>query len=265
MKKLLSMFLVLCMVLSAAACSAPANDVPVENKTEIIGEWMAPAINAAAVFNADGTGELSMGGTKPATWTYDAATDSYIVVADTTYNVKAGKVYDMPYILINDTEFYTVDDYNKARDHLHSSRCEDIANLTADMIKVTTDNSYTLMEGVSIHFTNISFAQSEGIDGVCVDYMIANESETIVGVNDLTLTVNAKYYLASKQAAFTGFASIPLIFAPIESGSGATESFTFNLDYQVAETVARDGMVIGALTFALNGQNYYIDLSFMGK
>lgn len=261
MKKFLSVILVFTMMLSIVACSA--QEAPVVYKTEIIGEWMAAAVNAAATFKEDGTGELSIGGKKQATWKYDPATDTYIVVADTTYTVTAGKVYGMPYISINGMDFFQLDDYDNARTNLHSTRCEDIVNLTSDMIQIKTDETYPLADGVYIHFTNIEFSEGENCDGLYIDYMIGNDTESNF-TSGLTLTLNAKYYLASKQQAFTGFASIPLA-SNVTAGSGITDSFEFSLDDKVAETVKRDGMVIGAIYFELNGQNYYIDLSFMGK
>lgn len=262
MKKLLSFVLVLVMMLSMAACAA-SEEAPVVYKTDIVGEWMAVAVNAAATFNEDGTGEVSIGGAKAATWKYDPATDTYIVLADTTYTVTAGKVYDMPYITINGMDFFQLDDYDNARTNLHSSRCEDIVNLTSEMTKVKNDETYPIADGVFIHFTACELKEKENCDSLKVDYMIGNDSENAFDTA-LTLTLTAKYYLADKQEAHTGFAMVDLA-SSISAGSGIVDSFEFDLNGKIAETVKRDGIVIGAVCFEINGQNYYIDLSFMGK
>lgn len=263
MKKLLSVILVICMMLAIAGCNNSEEAAPVVNKTDIVGEWMAPAINAAAIFNADGTGELSWNGKKEAVWNYVPETDNYNVVAGATYQVTFGKEYDMPYICINGVDFFKLDDYNNAYNLMIGKRFEDINNLTAEMTKVTTDDVYTLANGVTIQFHNIEFLETEENDGVYIEYMITNESETTL-TSGLTLTLNAKYYLASKQEAFTGFAS-EVLASSVPAGSGITDSFEFPLVSKVEETVSRDSMVIGAIFFEMNGQDYYIDLSFMGK
>ena len=257
MKKIISILMVLGMLLSFAACSD--SEETAVNKTDIVGEWMSPSVNASAVFKEDGTGELSLYGTHSATWKYDAKTDRYIVTADKTYNVIVGKEYSMPYMNIDGIDFYLFDDYDNAFTLMISKRCEDIANLTADMTEINVGKSYDFGNGITIIFSNIALSETAEDDGVMIDFMMLNEGETPYN-GDLSLTLNGKYYLAEEPAAISRTETFQLAQS-IDSCSGVSDSFRFSLVAKVADTVERYGMVIGAVYFEMNEQNYYIDLS----
>lgn len=260
MKKLLSAILVLALLCSLTSCSS-TQETPPENKTDIVGEWMSPSVNAAAVFYEDGTGELDYGGKHAAQWRYDPSTDEYMVTADTQYTVKAGKEYDMPYISIDGIDFYHPDDYDKAYTLLISRRCEDILELTAGKTQIKTGVNYDLANGVTIQFTGISVSKTAENDGLQLDYTVMNYRTDAVN-EPITLDLFAKFYLYDEHEAITMNQSFSL-FESIGAESGYSDSFRFSLLAKAEDTVSRYGMVIGALYFEMYGQTYYIDLAIM--
>lgn len=259
MKRLFCAVLALLLLCSLTACGQTENTPG--NKTDIVGEWMAPSINAAATFNEDGTGELSLYGNHTASWKYDSESDRYIVTADTTYTVFVGKEYDMDYMSLDGIDFYRPDDYDKAATLMISRRCEDIFELTAEMTQLKTDDAYDIANGVTIQFTGISVSKTAENDGLQLDYIITNDRTDAITA-PITLDMNCKCYLADEPDAVT--LTQPTTFLEsIDAESGYTGSVRFSLLAKVDDTVARYGMVIGAVYFEMYGQTYYVDLAIM--
>lgn len=70
MKKFMALLLVAVMVLAMAACGAPAEEANKDDGTWIIGNWSVG--NIKQIFNADGTGTVTMGNgiEMAADWTF---------------------------------------------------------------------------------------------------------------------------------------------------------------------------------------------------
>lgn len=258
MKKLLSLILSVSMLLCLVACSGEQEKQPA---VSIVGEWMAPSYNAAAVFNEDGTGELSLHGEYSVTWSVDTRTGKYVVYADETYYVTAGKEYEMPYLNIDGIDFYKMDDYDNAYNLLISRRCEDIVNLTSNMTKVNVGENYDLENGMSIQFTGISVSNTAENDGLQLDYLVVNHRAEAV-TEPVSLKLKAKCYLAEEAQAVEMEETFDL-FDSLDADSGHNGAFRFSLLAKVEETVNKYGMVIGAVYFEMYGKTYYIDLAVL--
>lgn len=251
MKKIITAILALCLCLGMAACKAEKED-----KKDIVGEWMAVSINAAAAFNEDGTGELNYGGTiQSVSWKYDPDTDRYIVAADQTWTVLVSKEYDMDYMSLQGVDFYRPDDYDKAYTLMLSRRFEDITNVTAEMTKIKLDTAYDLTNGVTIAFTQIS---KDG-DSLLLNYAVTNNRNETAS-EGLSAVLQGKYYLANHNSAVTSTTDFNFADS-VGAGDMATGSLKFSIAEDPQATIDAYGMVIGALYFEMYGQEYCIYLS----
>ena len=70
MKRIISLILVLVLALSLVACGAPKEEAPKITAEDVAGNWVLG--NVKQVFNADGTGVITMGNgiTMACDWTY---------------------------------------------------------------------------------------------------------------------------------------------------------------------------------------------------
>ena len=255
MKKIMALLLVLCMMLTFGACKK--NEEEIVMKTEIVGEWMAVSVNAAAVFNEDGTGVLEYNGKQDVTWKYDPEADNYIVTGDETYTVTAGKEYDMPYISINDIDFYQMDDYDKAYTLLLSRRLESTVYLTEGMTKIKLDTRYSLTENVLIEFTDISREMDGEI--LAVSYEITNHRSEVLN-EPICAEVFGSCYIADHPTAWSLYRNIEFEY-PIEPNETVSGVVTLCELTDVAQpTIDKFDMVIGAVYFQMYGQQYYVEL-----
>lgn len=255
MRRIISLLLILAIGGSLAACNKPAT----EYKTEIVGEWIAISVNAAAVFNSDGTGELTMNGKHEATWSYLPNTDRYVVEADKTYSALLSQEYGMQILTIDGVDFYRNDDYDKALTLLISRRYEDITEHTVDMKKVELNKVYDLNNGVTITFTDVAVTKSDLGDGLNLKFQIMNNRTDRV-TDGLTLGLNFRYYLFDQKDVISKTDHMVLA-AYVDAESACEGTFPIPLDFQTEKTVSRYGRVIGAVTFEMYGVNYFIDLS----
>lgn len=255
MKKIMALLLVLCMMLTFGACKK--NEEEIVMKTDIVGEWMAVSVNAAAVFNEDGTGMLEYNGRQDVTWQYDPETDKYIVTGDQTFSVTTGKEYDMPYISIMDIDFYQMGDYDKAYTLLLSRRLESTVNLTESMTKIKLDKRYTLTENVLIEFTDISREMNEEI--LVVSYEITNLRTEAIN-EPICAEVFGSCYVADHPTAWSLYRNIEFEY-PIEPDETVSGIVTLCELTDVAQpTIDKFDMVIGAVYFEMYGQQYYVEL-----
>ena len=254
MKKIIAILLVLGICGSFAACSEPEKI----SKTDIVGEWMAPAVNAAATFNEDGTGELTLNGTNSATWEYDADKDQYIVNADKTYYVAFATEYDMPILNVDGIDFYRPDDYDKAYTLLISRRYEEIIELTGEMEKLEQNRVYDIANGVTIEFTGISVQNGEMADGILLEYLIMNNRTDAI-TQPLYIEPYARLFLADSQIAVE-WSEYTVLAASVDASAAYTGSRIFSLNAFTEKTILQFGRVIGAVIIELNGEHYYIDL-----
>lgn len=258
MKKIISVLLALCLCIGLSAC-AGSNFQEKEMKTDIVGEWIAVNGNAAATFYEDGTGVLEHNGKQNVTWMYNPDSNRYSVAGDGTVQAFVGKEYDMPYMSMMDMDFYHLDDYDNAYTLMLSRRCEDILELTSDMVKISVDETYDLANGMTIQFTAVSVSDTAENDGLQLDYTVMNHR--VESVNDpITLDLSAKFYLTEEPKAINMNQSFSL-FESMKGESGYSDSIRFSLLAKVEDTVSKYGMVIGALYFEMYGQQYYIDLA----
>lgn len=255
MKRIITAILAFCLCLGMAACNAEKED-----KKDIVGEWMAVSINAAAVFNEDGTGELNYGGTtQNVTWKYDADLQSYVVAADQSYNAIVGTEYDMEYMTLRGVDFYRMDDYDKAYTLMLSRRFEDITNVTAEMTKIKLNTAYDLANAVTIEFAEISKVEFFDREALQIAYSITNNRAEAVS-DGLSAVMNGKYYLADHNSATTTTGD--WVFCHwIDAGETVTNTWVFDPGEDIQATIDAHGMVIGAIYFEMYGQQYYIDLS----
>ena len=258
MKKIIAILLVLAICGSFIGCSEREKI----SKTDIVGEWMSPAVNAAATFREDGAGELTLNGTDGVTWEYDVDKDLYLVKADKlekTYNVTFAVEYEMPILTIDGIDFYRPDDYDKALTLLISRRYEDITEHTVDMKKVEINKVYDLNNGVTITFTDVAVTKSDLGDGLNLKFQIMNNRTDRV-TDGLTLGLNFRYYLFDQNDVISKTDHMVLA-AYVDAESACEGTFPIPLDFQTEKTVSRYGRVIGAVTFEMYGVNYFIDLS----
>ena len=252
MKRIIALILVFAMCLSFAACRKENSEKVM--KKDIVGEWMAVAVNAAAVFNEDGTGELTYNGKHTATWTYDPDQDRYIIHADKIYTVTVGKEYDMPYMCLDGVDFYNPDDYGNAHSLLISKRFEDITFATESMIKIETGKSYDILNGVAIDFMQI---ERDGA-ALKISYMLTNNRTDAVS-EQISLKLKGRYFLANHTSAVISEKNTVLA-STLGAAEGTTGSFTFQLGEDPKATMDAFSMVIGVICFEMNGNAYYIDL-----
>lgn len=254
MKKISTFLLALCLCFGFVACSVEQKEM----KTDIVGEWMAVSVNAAAVFYEDGSGELEYNGKQSVTWKYDPDIDQYVVTGDQAYNAFVGVEYDMPYVSIMGIDFYRMDDYDKAYTLMLSKRLVEMTILTEGMTKIKLDTSYDLANAVSIQFTKISAAGNEETDGLMIEYTIANNRAQAV-TESLSVSFNATFYIANRIDAMTTTDNVVLISAiePFEAFAGSQTIF---LGVQTQPTIDWYGKFIGVLWFEMCGEKYYIDL-----
>ena len=255
MKKIIVSFLIFAICCGFAACNAPE----VEYKTDIVGEWMSPAVNAAAVFNEDGSGELTLNGTHSAGWTYLPDSDKYAISADKSYTATYSVEYSMPILTIDGIDFYRPDDYDKAFTLLISRRYEKVTELTIEMTKLELNKVYDLENGITISFSDVSVSTTEENDGLFLEYQIINNRTDAI-TQPLYIEPYAEYFLADYQNAVVG--SEHMVLAVAMDGSAAFDGGRrFSLDGFTAQTISRYGRVIGVLTFEMYGTHYYIDLA----
>ncbi len=263
MKKAIALFLALCICLGMSACKKEQTpEVIPENKTEIVGEWLAVNVGASAVFNADGTGELSLDGTNAITWKYDAAAGCYIISDTITHNAFYGMEYDMEYLSIGNVDFYRPDDYDRASALLLTKRYEDIFDFTADMIEIDADTIYTLAEGIGVEFTEI-YREAES-EKLIASYVVTNyrddTSENLLP-ESISVELNGRCYLAGSATAtnFSGTLEFTTKISPGESFMGTVTLCT--LENQIQPTLNSFGSVIGAVYFKLNDQYVFVNIS----
>lgn len=252
MKRITAFVLLLAMCLALCACN---QQEPVM-KNDIVGEWMAPSINAAAVFHEDGTGEIEWDNKETVTWKYDPEQDCYVITGTKTVNAKVGKEYDMPYLSIADVDFYYFDDYDKAYNLMISKRLEDILIFTEDMTKIELNKSYDLANAVSIEFTEVLRDSSE--KGLLVSYIVINRRNETISEGLLSQSTG-KGYFADSSSAVDLSGSFQWADA-IEAGGSVVNTLTLMYNENVPATIKRDGRVIGAVCFEFSGQSYYFDI-----
>ena len=252
MKRITALVLLLGICLALCACN---QQEPVM-KNDIVGEWMAPSINAAAVFREDGTGEIDWGDKESVTWKYDPEQDCYVITGTNTTNAKVGKEYDMPYLSIEGVDFYHFDDYDKAYNLMISKRLEDILIFTENMTKIELNKSYDLANAVSIEFTDVTRDSSE--KGLLVSYTVTNHrNETVT--EGLISQGNGKGYFVSSSSAVDLNGSFQWADS-IDAGNSVSNTLTLMFHENVPATIQRDGRVIGAVCFEFSGQSYYFDI-----
>ena len=261
MKKTLCLFLALIIIFGMTACNSESGEKQPE--ISIVGEWMAPSMNAAATFNEDGTGELTLNGTFPATWSTDTKNGKYIVNAGQSYTVSCGMDYDMPCLNIGGVDFYRMDDYGKAFTLLISRRCEDILNLSMDKTVVKNDQAYDIVNGVNIQFLSITASRTEEDDGIEIEYLITNERTEPV-TEPLALKLNARYYLDETPDVIERTEEI-LLSETVDAGSGYFGTFRFSFKAKTEDTIKKFGAFTGGLSFEMYGQQYFIDLGVLFK
>ena len=256
MKKIIAILLLLAIFCSmTTACNTPE----VEYKADIVGEWMSPAVNAAAVFNEDGTGELTLNGIHTATWTYQPDTGKYEVSADKVYSATFATEYDMPILTIGGINFYRPDDYDKAYTLLISRRYEEVIELTAEMTKLQLDAVYDIANGVTIEFTDIRISSTEESDGLLLEYRILNNRTDAI-TEPLYIEPFAKLFLADSQGAVERSEHM-MLATSVDGNSAHTGARIFPFQAATEKTLERFGRVIGAVTIELYGKYYYIDLA----
>lgn len=255
MKKIIALFLALCLGMSLAACSAEKEKVM---KTDIVGEWIAVNGNAAATFNEDGTGVVEYNGNHNVRWTYNPDTDRYAISGEMEEQVLVSKEYDMDYVSMMDMNFYHLDDYDNAYTLMISRRCEDIVNLTLEMTKIEAFMIYELSDSASFCFTEISRVDGENEDSLQISYCVLNEHAD-AAFDSLSAVMKGRYYLADFPGAVTTAENITFSES-IGAGEMTSGTVEFSLGADSQLTVDSYGMVIGALYFEVNGQSYYIDL-----
>ena len=254
MKRIFAMLLVLVVCSSFFGCSEPAK----ATKTDIVGEWMSPAVNAAAVFHEDGTGELTLNGTHAATWKYNADQDNYTVTADKTYTVTFAKEYEMPILTIDGIDFYIPDDYDKAYTLLISRRYEEVIELTGEMPKLEENVAYDLANGVTIEFTGIYISKTEETDGILLEYVIMNNRTDAI-TQPLFIEPYSKFFLADYQDAIERSEHTVLVNG-MDASTAHSGSRVYPFNAFTEKTIQRYGRVIGAVVIELGGTHYYIDL-----
>lgn len=252
MKKMIAIFLCLSALFACVGCNS--ND---EDKTEIVGEWMAPSVNAAATFNADGTGVLEYNGKQNVTWKYDSDRKCYVISGKETHDATVGKEYDMPYISLMGIDFYRMDDYDKAYTLMLSKRLEDISLYTENMSKIELNKKYDLLNGVTIEFTEVTRHPSD--KGLTISYTVTNLRNEAVS-EGLNTTSKGKGYFADQPSA-TDLGKDFQWAEELKAGEAVSDIRVLMHHDYILGTINRHGLVIGAICFELSGQNYYFDLS----
>lgn len=258
MKRILTFLLALCMIFSMVACNTAAEE-PLENKTEIVGEWIGLSGNAYVVFREDGTGELQTNDTQNITWRYDAKRDCYIVTADQDYDAIFFKEYDLEYVKFMGIDFCRSYDYDTAFTIMQTRRYDDIAILTAEMTELELHTVYNLGNGVSVSFSEIT----ESVDGNGLQIMalFTNESEQTAN-NIEPIAFNSKCYLFGSSVPATNTLTPQWSFlnTGLVAGACISETVTLFSANNVAQTVKNFREVVGAVYFQMNGTNYFINL-----
>lgn len=253
MKKWIAAILCFCVIFSITGC----NKEEKEMKTDIVGEWMTPAINAAAVFNEDGTGYLEYNGKNDITWRYDADRDCYVVSGAETQDALIGKEYDMDYMSFMGADFYRPEDYDKAFTLLISKRFEAISMFTENMDKIELNKTYDLLNGVTIEFSDVT-KDSSG-KGLLVSYTVTNYRNEAVteGLRSLS---KGQGFFAEKQDADDLSGSFQWAES-LEAGESVTDVLPLMSHENTGTTIDRYNLVIGAICFEFSCKNYFFDLS----
>ena len=254
MKKVISAMLCLCMIFFIAGCSGADEKIM---KTDIVGEWMSPSVNAAVVFNEDGTGLLEYNGKHNVTWMYDPDRDRYVVSGAETHDALVGKEYDMDYMSYMGIDFYRPDDYDNAYTLMISKRFEDISLFTEGMSKIELNKYYDLLNGVTIEFTEVT-KDSNG-KSLQVSYTVVNNRNEAV-TEGLTSQSNAKGYFADVHGAVDLSQSVQWAES-LKAGEIVSDTVALMYHENTQGTIERHSMVIGAVCFEFSGQHYYFDLS----
>lgn len=252
MKKIIVMLLCLSTLFACVGCNNEK-----ETKTEIVGEWMAPSVNAAATFNADGTGVLEYNGKQNVTWKYDSDRKCYVISGKETHDATVGKEYDMQYISLMGIDFYTMDDYDKAYTLMLSKRLEDISMFTENMNKIEIGKQYDLLNGVTVEFTEVTRHSSD--KGLTVSYIVTNHRNEPVS-EGLKSTAKGKGYFADSPSA-TDLSKDFQWAESLDAGEAYEDILVLMHHEYILGTINRYGLVIGAICFEFAGQNYFFDLS----
>ena len=253
MKKITALILLAALCMTMGACNKKE---PVM-KTDIIGEWMAPAVNAAATFLEDGTGVIEFNGKQNVTWSYDPEQDSYVITGQSTNLAVVGKEYDMDLMSVMGIDFYRPDDYDKAYTLMLSKRFEDISIFTENMEKIELNKKYDLLNAVTIEFTEVTRHESD--KGLLVSYTVTNNRKEAV-TEGLRSVSKGKGYFADQSAAVDLSGSFQWAEA-VEAGESVSDVLALMYHEDILATLNRHGNVIGAICFEFSGKNYYFDLT----
>lgn len=258
MKKTTALILALIMCVSLASCKPEEEEIV---RKEIVGEWIAVAINAQAVFREDGTGELTMDdATQSVTWKYEASSDSYTVTGEKTYKALFATEYDIDYVIVDGIDFCHAYDYDGAYTVMITRHYEDISALTESMTKVELDSVYDLGNDVSVQFIDVT-KSSDGSSLQLTANFINGSDATVKDI--LPLTVSSKCYLADHAFAVTATETLDWSFA--QDGLAAMEIITETVDLFRGENIDKTLLlfndVVGAVYFEMNGTQYYFDLT----
>ena len=254
MRRFMTAALCLCMVFTLVACNKSKDN---SAKTDIVGEWMSPSVNAAATFLEDGTGYLEYNGKQNVTWSYDAGSGRYIISGAVNEKALVAKEYDMDFMSVMDIEFYRPDDYDKAYTLMIGKRMEDITIFTENMTEIELNKQYDLLNAVTIEFTEVTVQEDN--KGLLVSYTLTNRRNMPV-TEGLSSQSNGKGYFATETGAIDLSRTIQWAES-IEADSSVSDITVLMYNENIVETINRHGLVIGVVAFEFSGQYYYFEIS----
>lgn len=246
MKKAIVVILTICLSFGMFACNKE------ENKNEILGEWIAVAGGASAVFNPDGTGEVA---SRQITWKYDAELGSYTIADKINYNATIYEDSGIQFMKLLNAEFCRPDDYDQAFNLMISRKQEEYLNLVTMKEEIQIGKNYELAQNVSIQFTNIQVES----DNLLIAYYDITNNGTKSVAEPLESAYEGRYFRKeSSGIRFSGTCSWCSSIEPEQT-----------IQYQTGlcdisgskETIEAYGAVYGVIWFDLGGKQYYVDLS----
>ena len=261
MKKAISLLLGLVMCLSLCACGGGNN-----NKA-IVGEWKAVSCDASAVFNEDGSGELSGSFLSSGnfTWKYDKELKCYVVASSQSMNITVKTVNEVEYISLGGIQFFRVENYDHAIQITVNDRKGEIAKLIEGKTKLEFGVAYDLGNDASVVFNAIPTREGELFNLVLEAAVTNNGTSELEHITGLIPSYTARYYLYDAPNGTTSNGGA--VFGSGQNNVPANETVILSSPLMtkkiqdVEKALDVFGEVVGVLCFEMNGTEYYIDYS----